>query len=289
MTEYEKREIVLVTPEVAERWLNTNADYQRRKNKGDISAYAKMMAEGKWDENVPQAICFDTEGKLCDGQHRLEAIIESGKSIRFEVRRNMSKETFGRLDQGRKRTASDFISAKNASHISSLINRVLAMKAKRRSFSYLCLTTATRYEILREDIVSEYNKNSDYYDELVNKALKIYRNVRVAPPAAIAFAIWSEQILNNDEKMGDFIYEICNIGTTEKTVQFMKQVINNKRIAGNGRNLDRWGIGVFLRSYELYQQDDYRNCLNKVTSFLDQYDKRMDAALGGSENETENA
>lgn len=279
MKDQSKRESVVVTPDIARHWLETLADYQRKASSKDVDLYARMMKEGKWDENVPQAICFDTDGRLCDGQHRLMAVVASGASIKFDVIRGMTRETFLRLDQGRRRTAAEFINVKYSAHISALISRIIAIKSH-ATFSSLCMKTATRDKVLREDIVAEYQKNPMYYTQLVEKARKLYRNVRIASPSTIAFAIWSEQLLDNDDLLDSFIREACDVETAERCVLYMRQLINTRKLdAPDSQKVNKWGVGVFLKSYELYKRGEYTKRMSGISQFLDKYDARVNEAL----------
>lgn len=274
-----KRESVTVTPDIARHWLETLADYQRKASTKDVDLYARAMKEGKWDENVPQAICFDTDGRLCDGQHRLMAVVASGASIKFDVIRGITRETFLRLDQGRRRTAAEFIAVKHSNHIAALISRIIALKSH-GTFSMLCMKTSTRDRVLREDIVAEYQKNPMYYTQLIEEARKLYRNVRIASPAAIAFAIWSEQLLDNDDILDSFIREACDVETTDRCVLYMRQLINTKRLdTPDSQRISRWCIGVFLKSYELYKRGEYTKRMSGITQFIDKYDARVNEAL----------
>jgi len=73
----------LVTPSLAKRWLATaasNADMVWSR----VTAMAKEMKAGRY--KAQSAILFK-DGKLIDGRHRLEAVVKSGKAIRFPVQR----------------------------------------------------------------------------------------------------------------------------------------------------------------------------------------------------------
>ena len=75
--------IIDVTPEVANYWLTTKAK-NRNISGPTVNKYAWDMANGKWELNH-QGIAFDSNGQLIDGQHRLNAIIKSGTTIRIPV------------------------------------------------------------------------------------------------------------------------------------------------------------------------------------------------------------
>ena len=70
--------IVLVTPTMAQKWLEKNIN-NRRIRPTVVNSYAKDMKDGRWTINN-DAITFDKKGILTNGQHRLNAIIESNTS-----------------------------------------------------------------------------------------------------------------------------------------------------------------------------------------------------------------
>ena len=97
----------LITPEVAEFFLKSNHG-NRKISPVTVRAYAHDMFNGNWDENVGSPISIDEDGVLRNGQHRLQAIVESGKPIRMWVCRNVSST--GVYDDVRKRSTRDQIS-----------------------------------------------------------------------------------------------------------------------------------------------------------------------------------
>lgn len=99
-----KDQRVLITPRLAEEFLKRN-DNNRKISYAYVNSYAKMMKEGKWDK-TGEPISFNTEGKLEDGQHRLKAIIMSGKSVEMLV--STQNKVNGTYDENRRRTAVNF-------------------------------------------------------------------------------------------------------------------------------------------------------------------------------------
>ena len=105
-----------------------------------VNNYAKEMLYGNW-MLTHQGIAFDTKGKLRDGQHRLEAIIQAATEgaidgefkldpnpniyIETEVTRGVDPKTFDVIDVGRGRTASQILA------MSGYINTILLASAGR--------------------------------------------------------------------------------------------------------------------------------------------------------------
>lgn len=66
-----------ITPGIAREFLSHNTRNIRPMNKSAIKQYAESMRAGTWQANG-ETIKFYEDGTLFDGQHRLQAIIESG-------------------------------------------------------------------------------------------------------------------------------------------------------------------------------------------------------------------
>lgn len=80
----------LVTPAKAEKWLNANHS-NRHLRSGVVERYAQDMRTDNWT-NCTAAIAFYEDGDIADGQHRLWAIVESGRSILFIIMRGLDRK-----------------------------------------------------------------------------------------------------------------------------------------------------------------------------------------------------
>lgn len=94
-----------ITPEKAARWLELN-EGNRNIVPAHVKRLAKDMARGVF-ATTNETVAFDLSGRLIDGQHRLTAIVESGKAVQMIVVRNLPEDARLWVDQGRKRTLSD--------------------------------------------------------------------------------------------------------------------------------------------------------------------------------------
>jgi hypothetical protein len=96
---------VEVTPDIAAEWLKENVANRpiRPKHKQQL---ATTMARNLWKLNG-ESIKFDSYGRLIDGQHRLLAIIESGKTVPLLVVRGLDPDVVPTIGCGVKRSAAD--------------------------------------------------------------------------------------------------------------------------------------------------------------------------------------
>ena len=92
-----------ITPQVATEMLMTSIKEQRKIKWSVVHAYARDMKAGLWRKNA-EHIHFNSKGQLVNGQHRLQAIIESGVTVDLYVIYDVESSLF---DVGYKRTMGD--------------------------------------------------------------------------------------------------------------------------------------------------------------------------------------
>lgn len=105
----------IISPTKAKAWLSEHYQRigeekfkQRNVSQSVVARYAADMQQGSW-LLCPQPIVFDTDGNLLDGQHRLEAVVKSKKSIPFLVSTgwptsNNGLSTMDVIDRGKPRS-----------------------------------------------------------------------------------------------------------------------------------------------------------------------------------------
>jgi len=94
-----------ITPAKAEAYLKGNKK-NRKVRRSVVQKYASAMSKGQWRLNH-QGLGFNGDGTLYDGQHRLLAVIESGKSVKMLVTRGLEKDSMFGCDIGKNRDLVD--------------------------------------------------------------------------------------------------------------------------------------------------------------------------------------
>lgn len=97
---------MLVTPAMAQEWLDNSNIGNRRLRAWWAIALAAAMTRGEWIL-THQGIAFDQNGRLIDGQHRLRAIIASGQPCMMFVFTGLDPRAFMAIDTGVKRSTAD--------------------------------------------------------------------------------------------------------------------------------------------------------------------------------------
>lgn len=132
-----------VSPEEASKYLDNHNERissgrfrQRSVSPNIVEKYAADMRAGNWTL-CPSPIVFDVEGNLLDGQHRLEAVKKSGKTVPMLVSTGWPKEatngslklgTIDTIDRGRPRSTANQLQIHGvsmATFVASTVNAVV--------------------------------------------------------------------------------------------------------------------------------------------------------------------
>jgi hypothetical protein len=107
-----KAGVAEITPELAQSILKNNNDGNRPLKKDHIKMLTDSIKRGEWMLNG-ESIAFSESGRLLDGQHRLTACVNSGKSFKTIVIRGIEDDSaFGTIDIGKPRSVTDLMSLK---------------------------------------------------------------------------------------------------------------------------------------------------------------------------------
>lgn len=98
-----------VTPEMARLWLNSPRPVNRTIRPNKVADIARAIRTGRWEPANGEAIKFDAEGCLIDGQHRLSAVIEAGVPVCMLVIGNVGIGAMRTVDIGESRRGADVL------------------------------------------------------------------------------------------------------------------------------------------------------------------------------------
>jgi hypothetical protein len=94
-----------IDPATAKKWLVANYG-NRPMLESHIARLGKQMTQGEWTL-VPDAIAFAPNGRLINGQHRLQALLNTGVTCEFMVAWNMPEEAFDVTDTQKVKSGGD--------------------------------------------------------------------------------------------------------------------------------------------------------------------------------------
>lgn len=179
----------IITPEGAKAILATRNTRNRSLTDSTVEAYARDINAGRWIYNG-DAVKFDVDGILTNGQHRLAACVLSGRNLVTDVLTGMPTDSVLREDTGKSRSVSDVISI--------TIGRTETLAVSRlRSVRNVINRRRTRLTVGDfQELRAEFNDGTD----LVNRLVTMRSGLGRAPVAA-ALIIAAESFPNAIEKM----------------------------------------------------------------------------------------
>lgn len=158
-----KAELKTITPAIAMDLLEKNYG-NRSLNKDHVERLAKEIKEGRWKINGDM-IRIGNSGRILDGQHRLNAVIKSGRTIQTWMMEGLDDDIFDTIDVGKKRSGGDTLASLGEEHPFRLA-AALALVDKYmtgRVLSYTLYSNgeikelAEKYPLVRDAIVSKTN------------------------------------------------------------------------------------------------------------------------------------
>lgn len=190
----------MFTPALAAKYL-AKMENQRRFKRTVAAGYAADMSNGKWTQDL-MPIVLDVDGNLINGQHRLTAVVDSGKTIGFWVIRDAPMDVMLRMDQGATRNAGDQL------QIHGFANSLQQAAAARLVLAYeffpgVVWATTSLTDITRSLVVDEVMENEVSYQTAYTVTLGMNK-ARVNRSVAMALYILAERYSSNAEMWEEF-------------------------------------------------------------------------------------
>ena len=122
-------EIIVITPDMAKQWLEHNKK-NRKVTGSTVAKYARDIKEGRW-QITGDAIRFDTNKNLIDGQHRLLACVKADMPFSTAVTYGLPPEAQDVMDMGKMRSAGDVLSLHGLHNTNALTTAIRTLMAER--------------------------------------------------------------------------------------------------------------------------------------------------------------
>lgn len=201
----------VVTPLKASKYLEMNFDGNRSIRKSATVRYSETMKKNQWRDFATMLV-FDSTGKLIDGQHRLSAQIDAGKTIGYVVLRGLDQDDYSVIDSGVRRSISDRSDmTKRESTIASAMAQYDVGAPIKKCLS--SISSGGKIFVTEADLIAYADAN---LDEIKNLA-KMYSRARhcVGKLSTVAFATAYMVIKNkyNEDTFEKFAGELATWNT----------------------------------------------------------------------------
>lgn len=244
----------LITPEKANNYLRYNRD-NRTLRPSHVYFLSNQIKQNLFLENG-EAIIFDKNGKLKDGQHRLKAISINDKSFYIPIVRGVESKCMATYDTGKNRSASDILKLNGFSYYSELaalvqsINKHALKKSKAASFG----RTSREQSWTNQQVLDYVEENYEWLLDIVVKVNRIHDK--------------SINKVLTKSNMGVIVYLIAGKNATNDVYEFMKHLMGviklessaplylhiklyNSKINKEPLNF-YWILGMALKAWNFY-------------------------------------
>ncbi|MEU5051488.1 hypothetical protein [Streptomyces sp. NPDC021096] len=101
-------ETMTVTPDICTDWIKNRVCNRVPLRGYNVEKFREILRTGQF-RTTHQGFALDLHGCLIDGQHRAQAIIDTGISVTAQVTYDLDPDAFAAIDGGRVRTTGDYV------------------------------------------------------------------------------------------------------------------------------------------------------------------------------------
>lgn len=239
-----------VTPEMAEAWLGRNIE-NRNVRQRQVEAYARDMESDAWAFTA-EPIKFDRNGDMFDGQHRLQGVVKSGKTVRMLIARNLDPEVRDNVDTGISRQLADILKLRGETHanqLASITRAVFYWESGVRGMPGGNNLKATNSELL--DCLRDHPELRD----ISRHALSVGQKTGLTASIA-GLTMWLFDQVNPDDSAFFFDRLSSETGhTREDPIYELRRTLSeNARRSGKGERDRTWVLGITIKAWNAYRE-----------------------------------
>lgn len=256
-------DVILLTPDKAREFL-ANQRNNRKMKCANLSKLENDISNDRYVYNG-DPLRFDRHGRMCDGQHRCQACIKTGKSFPVLIVRNLPDEAFPTIDSGASRTAADvfgFEDIGKSTVISSSVRFYLALHndfsgIQEDGYGRLGVQAKTKSNsFTNSQLLEEYRKNSAIWDIIGTKANNLSEQRRFLTPANVGGLLFYliKDKKHPEEKVYDFMTQLLGKRDSQyDVVNKMRDVlIDRKDHKDTKRYTGAYILGLLAKTWNAF-------------------------------------
>jgi hypothetical protein len=196
------------------------------------------MLDGNWKENG-ETVKLDSNGNIIDGQHRLQAIVDSGVTIELILVEGLNPSVADTIDIGRKRSIEQYLKWADLGYragATSIVQQVLTMMKHNKQDGHSAADAGISQMMIMDEYVSNkdgYNKTALYAAQINKESDKILKPKEVG---AIYYYL-TEKLGVDRNYVETFFHRLCSTSHNEKS--FYKKTMKN---LGDNDYIKRSGV-----------------------------------------------
>lgn len=256
-----------IDPIQAHMMLQRNAK-NRNKNRKNIDFYTQEMLANNWQCNG-EGIIIDKDGNIMDGQHRLEAIIKSGKTEAIVVTRGVLRKAYSTMNQGSKRTTGQILKQAGNSYGNDLA-AIIRILYDYKSQKYTKLGNTGRMSPTdAQSLLKRYSTGYNTIDDSLNFAKTTCKKKYACPFRPNYIASLHYILSEIDQADADFFLTYLTTGNIDANYRY---ALDNKKsvniVCGELNTIRNHFISLKTTNSSLIKSRHYTigtliNCWNK--------------------------
>lgn len=254
-----KTKLEFIGPKKANKMLQEQNLSNRKLRPGWVRYLARQMTRNLWMENTGESLKIDRTGNIIDGQHRLAALIKSGRSYHFEIDYEMDPEIFKIIDTGKSRGGADALQIMGVNNY-ALVSAIIASGCSNKMLGDEGGGRDSRPSNL--EICDIYEKSPNYWQELAFLGSTTYQGmgVRMLSPSLIgAWAHRFNKINRSDCLLFWKDMSEGGSGPNSPTRQLIK-VLHAESLNKNMKMRTKRKAALIIKAWNLFREN--RTCRN---------------------------
>lgn len=236
-----RMELMLITPEMAAKWLGMLYKRQRKENSNAKAIYLKSMGMGHWKVSN-DAITITKDGECINGQHRLMAIVDNNEPIVAWVLLDASPDMYDIIDNSYARSAAQVLDCPNANNVAAIAKALVTLEAG-ESFGTIIRSTRT---VPRWMIAERAESDMDYLQQLTRTSRSIRYVLSGGSSTAYAIALHLFNVVND----GFDVQEAATFVNDGDATTLALQRFIGRKMQGKDRMSPEVACGTLLQFLE---------------------------------------
>ncbi len=259
----QKEGFEIITPDRARKLLENNYEHNRAISQANVARIREDILNGTWNpirSYWSDSIIVSNSGKLLNGQHRLSAIIQSGRNIKIWVKYGAPEELYAVLDDNKRRSLGDVIDGKNRNNLAALSNFAYCVEDGNTLIGSVLIgfhKTGSRDKGVvpsREAGLEKYNLNQEFFTRCVEVGTNARKKLGFAP-SKLAKVYYFISKFDGEEHARTFFDELVNDDTDYQSIRAYKNYVYQCII--KKRKMDyRWMFLTLLYTYFKYSKNE---------------------------------
>jgi hypothetical protein len=224
----------------------------RRITRRKLERLSGQMTRGEF-VNTGEPVIMSREGVLNDGQHRLQAIVDSDVVLDLDVRFGVPRKAFTKTDTGAARTSADILSIRGVTHGAQVAQTVRLLLLYERG-----LPEAIRDFVSNDQVDVAFDRWNDLPDavELV-QSRTFPKGIRSTPLYATVFLAYRS---NGKQKLENWLDTLSSGLTSNKddpAYQLRERLLRAPEAALGSREVQLERFALMVKSWNLYKKGEH--------------------------------